>query len=198
MNEDLPTNTLFFSRPNGSTYDFYVYGELVEPEIYVEQLDAIRNMTENDILNVHINCVGGISSTAVSWCAALAECKAFKHISIEGDCSSAATFLVPYGDSWTIHSGSQMLVHYYSTGYKYGKGSDHRERMKHEEKAFNKLLREVYVGWFSDDEISGLAEGKDIWLDDSQIRERIQKLANYKQALIEADNLEEDEEKVLH
>lgn len=91
---------------------------------------------------------------------------------VEGSCMSAATLLFLMGDEFTVSDHSVFLFHNYSGGV-VGKGAEIYHGVMHERKWTEKLLREAYENFLTEEEISQLLEDKDIWMDAQTVVTRL-------------------------
>lgn len=66
----------FFTKVSGRTYEFYLSGEVKEPEHYIDWFDTIRNAGGNDDVYIYINSMGGNLDTAIQFIRVLSETQA--------------------------------------------------------------------------------------------------------------------------
>jgi len=165
--------TSFTNRPLSSIHTYYLSGEVESPEEYIEWFDQIRNAGENDVVKIHINSPGGDLFTAIQFLRVVAECQAHVVTSVEGACMSAATLVFINADSYEVSPHSVFMFHNYSSAM-YGKGGELYDGIVHERKWSERLLREVYEGFLTEEEIAAILDNKDIWMDGEEVAKRIQ------------------------
>lgn len=165
--------TSFTNRPLASIHTYYLSGEVESPEEYIEWFDQIRNAGENDVVKIHINSPGGDLFTAIQFLRVVAECQAHVVTSVEGACMSAATLVFINADSYEVSPHSVFMFHNYSSAM-YGKGGELYDGIVHERKWSERLLREVYEGFLTEEEIVAILDNKDIWMDGEEVAKRIQ------------------------
>jgi ATP-dependent protease ClpP protease subunit len=158
----------------GNVIEFYLCGEIGDPEDYVEWFHILRNARESDIVRFHINSPGGNMFTAVHFMQALEECQAHLVMNVAGGCMSAATLIFLAGDEYMVNEHSAFLFHNYSGGVA-GKGGEMYHSVVHQRKWSENILRKVYVDFLTDDEISHLIEDKDIWMEANDVIDRLKK-----------------------
>lgn len=168
-------------------YEFYICGEIEDPECYIDMYDIIRHSRYDDTVKIYVNSVGGNLFTAIQFLRVLSESEATVIVSIEGACMSAATLLFLAADSVELTPNSSVMIHNYSSGT-IGKGNEMFNQVQHERKWSEKLFNEVYEDFLSTDEIKAVLDGKDIWLEADEVMERMQKRAELRK---EAAELEE-------
>jgi ATP-dependent protease ClpP protease subunit len=89
---------------------------------------------------------------------------------------SAATMIFLSADTVEISPHSVFLFHNYSGGA-VGKGGEVFEKVKHLQRWSEDLLRSVYSGFLTKEEIEDILAGKDIWMTAAEVHGRVQKKA---------------------
>jgi ATP-dependent protease ClpP protease subunit len=161
-----------FVTDYGTISDFYISSQIGPASDYIDWFQRIRASRESDILRFHINCTGGDLFTTIQFIQVLSETKATVVMCVEGSCMSAATLLFLMGDEFTVSDHSVFLFHNYSGGV-VGKGAEIYHGVMHERKWTEKLLREAYENFLTEEEISQLLEDKDIWMDAQTVVTRL-------------------------
>ena len=167
-------------------YEFYISGEIREPEYYIKAFNIIRYARENDTVKLYLNSFGGDMFSAIQFMRVLAETEAEVIVSIEGAAMSAATLLFLVADSVEITPNSSIMIHNYSSGTM-GKGNEMHSQITHEAKWANKLFHEVYEDFLTEQEIISVLDGRDIWLSSDDVMERLQKRAETRKELTELE-----------
>lgn len=188
----MPSNNVknTFTKVQGQIHEFYLSGPILDPEEYIEWFDTIRSAGPNDDVNIRINSGGGDLYTAIQFKRVMRETEARVNVSVEGACMSAATIIFLAGDTVDITEHSAFMFHNYSGGA-IGKGNEMHAQMQFEREWSAKLLRQVYAGFLSDDEITSILDGRDIWMSAEEAATRAQALM---EARTEAENQLELEE----
>jgi ATP-dependent protease ClpP protease subunit len=86
-----------------------------------------------------------------------------------------ASFIFLAGDEIILLPHSRWMAHHFSGMY-YGKASDTSLNMEADLKHFQSLCEEYYGKFLTKAEIKGIMEGRDIWLDTTEISKRLGKL----------------------
>lgn len=149
-------------------HEFYISGEITSPETYIEVFDIIRHAREHDTVKIYINSFGGDLFSAIQFMRVMADSEAYVVCSVEGACMSAATMIFLAADSVEITPHSSFMVHNYSSGA-FGKGGEMYHQIQHERKWSERLLKEVYEDFLTDDEIQHVLENKDLWMDVDEV-----------------------------
>jgi ATP-dependent protease ClpP protease subunit len=161
-----------FHKQMVNIHEFYLSGEIESPENYISWFDTIRYASENDVIKININSGGGDVYTSIQFMRVLQETAASIVISVEGLCASAATMIMLCGESFEISDHSTFMIHNYSGGA-VGKGGEMLDQLSHERKWSEKLLREVYKDFLTDEEIKSVLDNKDIWMDGDEVIKRL-------------------------
>lgn len=169
-------NNCFINRPVANLHEFYLSGDVKEPEAYTEWFDVIRRAQSTDVVKVYINSFGGDLFTAIQFMRVLGETPATVICSVEGACMSAATMVFLCADMFEISDHSMFMFHNYSGGA-FGKGGEMIDQLKHEREWSEKLLNEIYKDFLTQKEIESILDNKDIWMDGDQVIDRLEKKA---------------------
>jgi ATP-dependent protease ClpP protease subunit len=166
------SNGYFPSKPVAQVHEFYLTGEITSPDDYIEWFDAIRHANENDLVKIYINSFGGDLFTAIQFMRVLADTEASVVASVEGACMSAATMIFMCADSFEVTPHSIFMFHNYSGGV-IGKGGEMIDQLQHERRWSERLLKEIYNDFMSDEEIEAMLSNKDLWMDGEEVVKRM-------------------------
>ncbi|ATV46356.1 hypothetical protein [Lake Baikal phage Baikal-20-5m-C28] len=162
----------FVNKPINSLHSFYLSGSIEESSEYVAWFEIMRNCSEHDIIQIHINSYGGDLFTAIQFMRALADTPAHVICSVEGACMSAATMVFLCADTFEVSEHSVFMFHNYSS-HSYGKGGEMYDNIIHERKWSQHLLKRIYDGFLHQTEIASLLDNKDIWMDGEEVLKRL-------------------------
>lgn len=178
----------FFSKPIVNVHEFYLSGMIESSDEYIQWFDTIRHAGSNDAIKFYINSYGGDVFTAIQFMKALNETSAAVIMSVEGACMSAATMIFLAGQTFEVAEHSMFMFHNYSGGTM-GKGGEMLDQLQHERAWSEKLLRDVYKDFLTEQEIVAILDNKDIWMDGEEVIKRLK----VKKAAIEAEEADEDD-----
>lgn len=170
--ESFSESATSFKKNLGALYDYYLSGEITEPQDYIEWFDQIRNAGPNDEVHIHINSMGGDLHTAIQFLRVLGETQAEVICSVEGACMSAATMIFLSADRFQITPHSLFMFHNYSAGT-FGKGGEMYDQLQFERAWSEKFLGEVYAQFLTQEEIQAMLANKDIWMTSDEVAERL-------------------------
>lgn len=123
-------------------------------------------------IHLHINSFGGSASVAVQLINAIQECQAVTVAHIEGDALSTHSLITLACDVIEVSPYSRMLIHSGSLELG-GSTSVVKGFLEASNELNNKVFKDVYRGFLSDQEIELVLGGVDIWLDSDEIIERV-------------------------
>lgn len=167
-----------FSKQMVSVHEFYLSGEIESPEEYIQWFDTIRHAGENDLIKIYINSPGGHVATAIQFMRVLRETEANIVMSVEGECASAATMIFLCGENFEVSEHSIFMIHTYSGGF-IGKGHELHSQALYERTWSVKLIKEVYEGFLSENEMQRVIDGADIWMDGDEVIKRLKTRQKY-------------------
>lgn len=166
------SNGYFPTKPVAQLHEFYLTGEITSADDYVEWFDAIRHASDTDVVKIYINSFGGDLFTAIQFMRVLADTSATVICSVEGACMSAATMIFLCGHSYEVTPHSIFMFHNYSGGVG-GKGGEMIDQLQHERRWSERLMKEIYKDFMSNEEIKAMLDNKDIWMDGEEVVKRI-------------------------
>lgn len=154
----------------------YLQDSINELDEHMDQIEAIRSASEDDIIEVYcISNRGGYVDTIVPLCNALATTPAHTVCFVEGHCGSAGTF--PSMVCAEVHVGAyaSFMLHCAQGGSGYGTMMNSAESARFFEKQCSDLLEDIYYGFITPEEARMLHDGRELYLNADDIRERLEK-----------------------
>jgi len=85
---------------------------------------------------------------------------------------SAATMVFLCADKFEVTPHSVFMFHNYSGGT-IGKGGEMIDQLQHERKWSERLMREIYSGFLTQEEIKSMLDNKDFWMDGEEVVKRL-------------------------
>lgn len=146
--------------------------EFKDASYYRHVVQAITNLDEGDQVEFVISSPGGNYNGLVALLGALDRTPATSVAAISGICHSAASMLALNCDAVAVSNYAEMLIHYVSFGAG-GKGADVKSQVDHTCKVTEKLFRDTYRYFLTEEEIEDCLRGVEHWLDSDQILERL-------------------------
>lgn len=156
-----------------SQLHFYLSTPIGEPSAYVDMIHRIQTASQNDTIYIHLNCPGGQLNTGVQIINALQNSPAKVVTILESTAHSLGTLIFLAGDEMVVHDHCMMMFHNFRGGV-VGKGQEIAAELDATIKWFSSLAKEIYIPFLSEDEFDRIIRGEDLWMQSSEIRERLE------------------------
>jgi ATP-dependent Clp protease protease subunit len=153
------------------TYNCYISGDISEPCEYDELCYVLDNAEETTNVVLHINTSGGYIDSALKIIASLSRCQATVTARLTGTVASAGTIIALSCDKLQAEQYMQFMVHNYSTGTQ-GKGHEIMDYVNFNDKNLRDTFTAIYAGFLTEDEITDIIRGKDLWLSAEEVQQR--------------------------
>jgi ATP-dependent protease ClpP protease subunit len=170
--EEIQAYVYFAETRTAQVHHFYISSYFMEPEHYIEMIHKIRTAPAGDVVYIHLNTGGGILSTGVQIINAMELTQAHVIVSVEGEAHSLGTLVFLSADEFVIHDNCMMMFHNYSGGV-YGKGHEQKAQLDATGAWFETMARKKYIPFMSEEEFQSMVDGKDIWMQSDEIRQRL-------------------------
>lgn len=171
--------------PDHTEIDFYMPPEIEDLEEFIDFLRAVTDARQNDEVTIHINCYGGDITTTFNIIDVLSASQANIHMSVEGNCCSAATMIALAGDSWDIMPHSYFMCHAY-TSLRFGKRQEVNASVDFDKKWLDKSIRDTYKNFLTEEELDRMMKGEDFYFTAEEV---VNRLNNYKKIELERQEL---------
>lgn len=162
----------------GTEYNVYLTNGITYPEYYNELVDLLLNAEEYETINLHINNGGGSIDSAFMIIDAIDKSDATVIAKLSGTVASAATVITLACDHIESAKYVSFMIHNYSTGMQ-GKGHELKAYQNFTDRELNRAFREIYKGFLTEEEMTKVIEGTDIWLSEVEVLERWQNRVEY-------------------
>jgi ATP-dependent protease ClpP protease subunit len=144
-----------------------------EPSYYRNLLNRLENATEDDLIQVHLDNVGGSLDGCIAICNALRRTEGQVHAVVSGRCYSAGSIILMYCQSAEIGPWARVMLHC-STGGFFGRSHEVHQDFNFNHAFVNDFLAESYAGFLTEDEIKQLLDGRDFWMGGEECSQRLQ------------------------
>lgn len=163
-----------------------------EASYYRNVVQMLLQATEDDVVILHINSPGGLLSGAQTIIEALKATEAHTVALLVGSCSSAASLISMHCMDVVVTDSAESLIHP-PRGGSFGKVTDMHSGSQHFLKVSNRMFKDAYEGFLSEDELKEVIAGREMFLDADDLRQRYQARQDYFMQLSEGDNVEAEE-----
>lgn len=165
---------------------FRLDSQIENPTYYRDLLSRLESLTENDAVELVIDSVGGDLDGCIAICDAIMSTPASVTGILVNRAYSAGAFIALCCDDLEVRPYARMMLHSYSGGFA---GKDHEIDLDYN---FNKnyirnFLSSCCFGFLDEEELEAMFNGKDWWMDSSEIVERLQQRQEILDSLVDYD-----------
>lgn len=181
-------NPLGFTVKTRQMHNFSVHinEEIKSPDYYSKIFDLLLEADETDMVSFFICSPGGRIDGLNVLLEGIRLTEAHTVAVLLGECHSAASILALNCNEVVVTDSAESLIHSCRFGAS-GKAADIAAQTAHTLKTTEKLARDTYSGFMSEEELHLMLEGKEFYFDADQIRERLQNRADFLEAKFEAE-----------
>ena len=155
----------------GHHHTVYLTEEFSDPSSYNQMCHLLMNASEVETFTLVINSLGGMLDSAFMVADAITRSQACVSAYVVGTVASAATIVALACDKLEASENLAFMIHNYSSGIQ-GKGHEMKARQTFIDNELNKSFERYYLGFLSQEEITDVIEGKDIWLNSQEVMQR--------------------------
>lgn len=139
---------------------------------YADLLEFLAN-SDNVFLELVFSSDGGDMNTALAIMNAIRESKVHCHGSLLTHANSAAGIIFLSCSSHSVSMNSSLMIHEQQSYGLGGRASDLSTYVDFETKQHRRLMKRVYEGFLSESEIDQVLNGKEMWMADNEIVDRL-------------------------
>ncbi len=155
-----------------SRFNVHLDSEISDPSTYRDLITLLFNANENDSITIYINCPGGHLDSAMAIIEGMKITKAHVLCILLGACHSAASMIAMYAHEIVVLDAAHSLVHTATFG-SIGNSNNIKTHTDFTVKQIEKFINATYAGFLSNDELTKVKEGIELWFDADEIRERM-------------------------
>lgn len=162
-------------------YEIYINNSYISSEGDIsELLHCLRSAAESDRVTLYINNPGGCVATTFQIINAMEDCEAQVTAIADGEIASAATFIFLAADHQIVKRNTNFMFHCcHIDGAGLEKIADKFYELKFAKDVMDAFWRRYYEGFFTEAELVRMLDGKDYWLDASQVEKRLAKRSKF-------------------
>ncbi len=164
----------------------FLYDEIKEPSHYEKVFNLLISASDRDHIAFFVSSCGGSIAGLRILLEGLRLTDAYTTAIIVGDAHSSASVFALSCDDTVVADAAEMLVHCARNGF-YSKQSDLESYVNHSKKTIERMFRSVYMGFLTNEELTNVLGGYEMWLDAEDIRERLESRQAYLEARYEAE-----------
>lgn len=162
-NEPLEYNVAYFPNKRGK-YVITIDSAIESVSQFSTAIQVMDNAHEEDEIEIRLSCPGGSVDAGDSMIHSMRKCEAPIHILASGGVHSMASQILLECDSFELSDGFHSLIH---AGYDGSGGTvaEYNAKSAFDMQFRNKKFREAYKYFLSDEEITQMLLGRDVWVD---------------------------------
>lgn len=176
------------SQPLAFVHKVWLNRDIGDPRDHEPLLSLLGNASENDTFHFYINTCGGRKDTMVELLSAMGQTRAHLVGEITSNCMSAGTFIFLSCHEFIVNPHTEFMAHdaLYGSG---GKRSDVANVVDFNNKLLPSMIRDTYEGFFTEDEIERILDGKEYYLEAHEVAERLEARTEYFENKAEDESL---------
>lgn len=176
MQEENKYPAIFATPCNGVNYTVNVSQVFGDAYTFDEVIHILATASPQDHITFNINSDGGNLYSLIALRNAIRSTQANVHMNLLGMAASAGGALfLEAAHSYCVHDNSCLMIHNMICGTGYDDVHKIITRAEHNKKVNERFIRETYLDFLDYSEIQSVIDGKEIYLEDFEIRERLQK-----------------------
>lgn len=160
------------SKALTSEYDVMFDRDIDNSNEFHEEFYTMRQAGEGDLVNIHMDSMGGACSTISTFEHIKSKSSAHFHGILQGKAFSAGSAIFLLCDTQEVGALSEMMIHTSQQGMR-GHSQEVEEWGKQTARGARIMMELVYKDFLTQDEIDRCLDGKVMWLDSTQIKERL-------------------------
>jgi ATP-dependent protease ClpP protease subunit len=179
-----PYSLTMFNDPfKVNDVDVYLDEPIGPPVKYRQLLHFMRSMEKHDQLRIWINCTGGRADSMMDIIDGIQNAQGEVTVIVTGMAASAASIIALTAPKLIVGERAMFMCHSASSGAG-GKIGEMSSSVEFDKKIFNKVIREAYKDFLTEEEIEKLMIGQDYWFDTEEVKLRLERRHAAQQAAV--------------
>ena len=162
------------SKALTTEYDIMFDRDIENSQEFHEEFYTMRQASEGDLVNIYMDSMGGACSTISTFEHIKSKSSAHFHGILQGKGFSAGSAIFLLCDTHEVGELSEMMIHTSQQGMR-GHSDEIQEFGNQSARTARIMMEKVYKDFLSEEEIEQCLIGKSIWLDATQIKDRLAK-----------------------
>jgi ATP-dependent protease ClpP protease subunit len=161
---------------NGIDRHFYINGIIEDEDDYVDLIDTLYQGKPNENIYIHLCTPGGRLDITMQILNAIKHSESTVVGIADGPVASAGSVLLFGCPNISIMPYSYVMLHDGSEGLG-GKANENIKQALFTQAILKKIYMDVYIPFFSEEEVNAILEGKDMWVSAEEMMQRVQKIS---------------------
>ena len=160
-------------------YDVSVRDAIDSNDYFADLIELLRTATQEDVFNLYFSTDGGMLDATQELLAAMSVTEATVVGHLVNKAISAGSIIFLNCHRWQVYAGSHMMVHQMS--YSAGGGNRNvKGQVDFYARMNENLVKNTYTGFLTEAEIESVLHGKDVYLEDVDVAERLEQYAEFR------------------
>jgi ATP-dependent protease ClpP protease subunit len=160
-----------FSAPISQVHRVTIDEEFRDVSQFAELVDTLETAQEGDVVQIRLSTVGGALHAIIPLINAMKHTEAFIHVHVESDTASAGTMIMALAHNLYVNEYATIMYHNVQYGA-FGHGGNVEAQVKHITSGSKKLIRDVYEGLLTPNEIARLEDGLELYMTGEECMDR--------------------------
>jgi len=184
LNTDFSDSIKMFNKPKTvNEVDAYIDQNVHAPFYYRNLLQFLRMAEPEDTIRIWVNTKGGYLDSALQIIDAMSASKGKVIVVMQGEVMSAGSMIALGAPNVVVGEQARMMIHCARYGVA-GKSPDIVDRVAFETRELHSIMKRVYEGFLTEDELIRVMEGKEMYFNADEIISRLEKRAEYQKNLV--------------
>jgi len=160
-------------------YDVSIRDAIDSNDYFADLIELLRTATQADVFHLYFSTDGGMLDATQELLAAMSVTEATVVGHLVNKAISAGSIIFLNCHEWQVYSGSFMMIHQMS--YSAGGGNQNvKGQVDFYARMNEKLVKNTYTGFLTPEEIQDVLNGKDVYLEDVEVAERLEQYAEFR------------------
>ena len=171
---------LITARQKVSTeYDVSIRDAIDSNDYFADLIELLRTATQEDVFNLYFSTDGGMLDATQELLAAMSVTEALVVGHLVNKAISAGSIIFLNCHQWQVYAGSYMMAHQMS--YSAGGGNRNvKGQVDFYARMNENLVKNTYTGFLTDAEIESVLHGKDVYIEDVDVAQRLEQYAEFR------------------
>jgi len=160
-------------------YDVSIRDDIDSNDYFADLIELLRTATQEDVFHLYFSTDGGMLDATQELLAAMSVTEATVVGHLVNKAISAGSIIFLNCHEWQVYAGSHMMIHQMS--YSAGGGNQNvKGQVDFYARMNEKLVKNTYTGFLTPEEIQDVLNGKDVYLEDVEVAERLEQYAEFR------------------
>ena len=160
-------------------YDVSIRDAIDSNDYFADLIELMRTATQEDVFHLYFSTDGGMLDATQELLAAMSVTEATVVGHLVNKAISAGSIIFLNCHEWQVYAGSHMMAHQMS--YIAGGGNQNvKGQVDFYARMNEKLVKNTYTGFLTPEEIQDVLNGKDVYLEDVEVAERLEQYAEFR------------------